>query len=386
MPSNASKGLVAAGIIGALSAAGYLAYRTLPDLIKRNTASQAAAAAAPKKRVIKAVLFDMDGTLLDTAEIWFELLRACVAHLGYPELKYWHWQQFFGQSMQRNVAEFMPGASQEVVDKYCEVNYGKYIDKLEILRGSEAAVLALGARTGDRICIVTNCPRPMFLETLSAPAASKLHEAFGGERSPDGTQFDHSGLFAVCADDWLDGNERVHGTRRPPAVFSPRVEAGGEGKQGAAGAATPDSASASSASAAAAAAAASSSAAAAAAGSGNKSQERKQEDAGAAAGAAAGATAGATGSGVESAPGGPKTPVKVLPKPDTMMLLEAARRLRVPIENCLMVGDSKFDMMAGRAAGCFTVGVGGKAEGGHVHVDSVADILKLGELIEFSDA
>lgn len=43
-------------------------------------------------------------------------------------------------------------------------------------------------------------------------------------------------------------------------------------------------------------------------------------------------------------------------KPSPMMLLEAARRVGVSPANCLMVGDTKFDVMAGQAAGMKTCG------------------------------
>ncbi len=43
-------------------------------------------------------------------------------------------------------------------------------------------------------------------------------------------------------------------------------------------------------------------------------------------------------------------------KPSPMMLLEAARSIGVPPSACLMVGDTKFDVVAGQAAGMKTCG------------------------------
>jgi len=43
-------------------------------------------------------------------------------------------------------------------------------------------------------------------------------------------------------------------------------------------------------------------------------------------------------------------------KPSPMMLLEAARKCAAAPSRCLMVGDTKFDVMAGRAAGMKTCG------------------------------
>lgn len=47
----------------------------------------------------------------------------------------------------------------------------------------------------------------------------------------------------------------------------------------------------------------------------------------------------------------------VYTKPFPHPLLEAARRMDVPVENCLMVGDTTVDILAGKAAGAQTLGV-----------------------------
>lgn len=45
------------------------------------------------------------------------------------------------------------------------------------------------------------------------------------------------------------------------------------------------------------------------------------------------------------------------PKPSPDALLVAAKKLRVPVSNCAIVGDSIVDILAGKAAGAKTVGV-----------------------------
>jgi phosphoglycolate phosphatase len=46
-------------------------------------------------------------------------------------------------------------------------------------------------------------------------------------------------------------------------------------------------------------------------------------------------------------------------KPDPAMVCEAARRIGVPVTEVVMVGDGPQDVLAGRAAGAYTVGVRG---------------------------
>jgi phosphoglycolate phosphatase-like HAD superfamily hydrolase len=69
-------------------------------------------------------------------------------------------------------------------------------------------------------------------------------------------------------------------------------------------------------------------------------------------------------------------------KPHPMPVLWAAERLGVPAETCLMIGDTKVDIRAGRAAGAQTIGVlcgfGAEEElikaGAHLLLKSTADL------------
>lgn len=62
-------------------------------------------------------------------------------------------------------------------------------------------------------------------------------------------------------------------------------------------------------------------------------------------------------------------------KPDPAPLLEAARLCQVPPTDCLMVGDTKVDMQAGKAAGMKTCGFVGGFRGKRELVEANADFL-----------
>jgi phosphoglycolate phosphatase len=76
-------------------------------------------------------------------------------------------------------------------------------------------------------------------------------------------------------------------------------------------------------------------------------------------------------------------------KPHPEPLLEAARRMGVPADRCIYVGDDERDIVAGLAAGMGTVAatygyLGAKADtrewGAHAAIDSPAQLLKLLQL------
>ena len=71
-------------------------------------------------------------------------------------------------------------------------------------------------------------------------------------------------------------------------------------------------------------------------------------------------------------------------KPDPAMVLETARLLGVPVQSIVMVGDGPQDVLSGRAAGAFTVGVKGgiqalerlTSSGPDLMIDTLADLPK----------
>ena len=79
--------------------------------------------------------------------------------------------------------------------------------------------------------------------------------------------------------------------------------------------------------------------------------------------------------------GGDSAPAR---KPSPLPLLEAARRCEIRPENCLMIGDTRIDILAGQAAGMKTCGYVGGFRGKDELVQAGASFLieKFGELPE----
>lgn len=110
-------------------------------------------------RSIKAILFDLDGTLVESSQIWFDLLNSAAKHFGYPSIPYDAWKGTFGQSMEKNVELFMVGLDQQRFNVYCDEHYIDFIDHLHILDGSIDLLNQVKADYHDQIVITTNCPR-----------------------------------------------------------------------------------------------------------------------------------------------------------------------------------------------------------------------------------
>eukprot|EP00388_Colpodella_angusta_P015006 GDKJ01037311.1.p1 GENE.GDKJ01037311.1~~GDKJ01037311.1.p1 ORF type:complete len:230 (-),score=39.53 GDKJ01037311.1:58-714(-) len=212
------------------------------------------------------ILFDMDGTLVESKEIWYELLRDATIHFGYEPLKHEIWEPTYGQPQQHNCDLFMPEVPVEKLQEFCNDKYGDHVHRVVTLDGAADVLQKAREVTKDRICIVTNCPRPQTELVVSGNAGAFL--------------LDHFGVRFVCADDEMKDGSRIPG------------------------------------------------------------------------------------------------------KPATVLLHEAANKIGVTdLSKCLMVGDSKFDMMAGKAAGCYSVGI--NVDGGDVKISCIKELIDVLSALEW---
>ena len=200
------------------------------------------------------ILFDLDGTLVESAEIWYRLISGASKHFGYDEVSYDEWKSTFGQSMEKNVEMWMVGLDQRRFNEYCDEHYADHLEHLHILDGSIDLLQLVNRKYGKQhVAIVTNCPRKITEIIL---AHLSLNQYFS---------------HVVCAGDSI-----------PSTTTSPLLST-------------------------------------------------------------------ANNSSVYYA---------LQPKPATDILVQGAHQLGVAASDCVFAGDSKYDIVSGKAAGCVTVGVG----------------------------
>jgi len=138
-------------------------------------------------KVIKAILFDMDGTLVRSERIWFLLLSDALKHFQSPiEIHYDEWlKNNFGQSMEDNVTCYFKGyATVEELDEFCCQNYEKYISLLEVIPGAAEVLVFASQVTNAQTYIVTNCPRRIAEIILKSTNCEPLVSSL---TNPDGT-------------------------------------------------------------------------------------------------------------------------------------------------------------------------------------------------------
>ncbi|MGB9721891.1 MAG: HAD family hydrolase [bacterium] len=107
---------------------------------------------------IKAVLFDLDGVLVDTYKVWYKLFNQTLTHFGYERIDLKTFAKNWGQSTEEDVRIFMPGTRLNDVVKYFSKNFSKFIKYMKVNPEARITLQNL-KRCGLKIGCITNSHR-----------------------------------------------------------------------------------------------------------------------------------------------------------------------------------------------------------------------------------
>ena len=115
---------------------------------------------------IKAVLFDLDGVLIDSYAGWFRLFNDALKHFGFEQITERTFRKHWGQSTEEDVRIFMPGKTVDQVRTYFEKYFPQYLSYLKVNPTAMRILHAL-SELGLKLACVTNSHRKIVLETLN---------------------------------------------------------------------------------------------------------------------------------------------------------------------------------------------------------------------------
>ncbi len=130
------------------------------------------------------ILFDLDGVLVDSFDVWAAVLEACRARHGLPPLGRERIQQSWGQGMDADAEEFFPGVPPaELAREYAE-EFGRHVGRVRVIPGAVEAVAALRL-AGKHLAVVTNSPVDVARALLThAELDAEFRALAGGDEVP----------------------------------------------------------------------------------------------------------------------------------------------------------------------------------------------------------
>lgn len=125
---------------------------------------------------IKAVLFDLDGVLVDSYDAWFHQFQDVLRHFGFDPISEKVFRRHWGQSTEHDVNTFMPGVAVDAVRQYFSDHYAEYMPYLRTTPHAHE-VLAKLKCLDLRLGCVTNSHRMIVQHILTHLSMDKLFDA-----------------------------------------------------------------------------------------------------------------------------------------------------------------------------------------------------------------
>jgi HAD superfamily hydrolase (TIGR01509 family) len=106
---------------------------------------------------LRGVLFDLDGVLVESRAVWFEVMRAIARKFGYPEISAEQMERAWGQGIAEDVRVFYPGFTVEELEGEYNLMFRRYVQHLRVEPDGPPVLEELRAN-GIRVAVVTNSP------------------------------------------------------------------------------------------------------------------------------------------------------------------------------------------------------------------------------------
>ena len=113
------------------------------------------------------MLFDLDGVLVDTKEIWFRVVNAVARELQVPPLSREKFEPAWGQGIQADIDTIFPGRTIPEIEAAYERHFAEHVSQV-IVNPDAHPVLADLRRRGIRTAVITNTAAPLARKVLEA--------------------------------------------------------------------------------------------------------------------------------------------------------------------------------------------------------------------------
>lgn len=123
-----------------------------------------------------AVLFDMDGVLIDSFDAWIEVLRECRLRRRLAPLAVEEVRAQWGQGIARDCETWFPGETPAVLAREYDVAFQRHVTRVRPVAGASECVATLRER-GMRLAVVTNSPQAMTRAVLRAVGIDRQFDA-----------------------------------------------------------------------------------------------------------------------------------------------------------------------------------------------------------------
>jgi HAD superfamily hydrolase (TIGR01549 family) len=192
---------------------------------------------------MRAVLFDMDGVLVFSEDVWFAVYNATLTGFGHAAISREDFVAIYGNGTEADRSAYMKERSVPEIDAAYARFFAERLDAIRVNPEAEGVLRALRA-AGIRTALATNTNRPLTDRILESTALAPLldavacaSEAGAGKPDPAVVRLAAERVLVPLAECLFVGDSKYdeEAARRAPVAFrgyrmgpSPRIESLGE--------------------------------------------------------------------------------------------------------------------------------------------------------------
>jgi len=128
----------------------------------------------------RAILFDLDGVLIDSYAVWFHLLNQTARELGYGEISQELYRESWGQSTLADRDRFFPGHSVADVERFYLEHYFEHLEHL-VVPGEVPEVFRWLREKRIATAVVTNTQKSLATSIVERAGATPDVVVGGGD-------------------------------------------------------------------------------------------------------------------------------------------------------------------------------------------------------------
>ena len=142
----------------------------------------------------RAILFDLDGVLVDTYEVWFQLLNEVARRHGYSEITRESYKQSWGQGIEVDVGLYYTRHSVEQIREEYSRYYGDFLHHLRVMEGAEQTLRSILLPKA----VITNSPTDLARRALQLGGLESYFETIVGCDQVPSSKPAPDGVLLAC--------------------------------------------------------------------------------------------------------------------------------------------------------------------------------------------